>query len=158
MTLEKLVVHRTSHAADAAAVPDRGSNAELVSALLVLARALPPGSSVPVPRETLLKLLEPRLSGDHTISGEPLAPPTWRERIWTCPAETRLGVRDVAEALKRPVSWVYRAVSLWCYSKANDGTRLKTRRLDAPLPHERLSGELVFRAGRVREWIESSSC
>jgi len=65
---------------------------------------------------------------------------TWRERLWTCPPDTRLGVREVAEALGRPKSWVYRAVA--------------SARGVHRLPAARLNGELVFEAGAVREWIE----
>jgi hypothetical protein len=64
---------------------------------------------------------------------------TWRERLWTCPPETRLGVREVADALGRPSSWVYRSVS------AKRGT--------CRLPARRLDGELVIEAGVVREWV-----
>ena len=30
------------------------------------------------------------------------APATWRERLWTCPPDTRLGVAELSEALGRP--------------------------------------------------------
>jgi hypothetical protein len=55
-------------------------------------------------------------------------------------AETRLGVREAAEALGRPVSFVYRHTS----EKAAGGARL---------PHRRLDGELVFVAGELRSWL-----
>jgi len=64
---------------------------------------------------------------------------TWRERLWTCPPDTRLGVREVAEAVGRPRSWVYRA----CAAKRGPG-RLRARRLD---------GELVLLASEVRDWL-----
>ena len=64
---------------------------------------------------------------------------TWRERLWTCPPQTRLGVPDVAEALGRPKSWVYRATAA-----ARGPRRLPARRLD---------GELVLEAGDVRVWV-----
>lgn len=65
---------------------------------------------------------------------------TWRERLWLVPSETRLGVREVAEALGRPASWVYR--------------RTSEKSEKAPLPHRKLDGELVFMAGELRAWIE----
>ena len=65
--------------------------------------------------------------------------PTWRERLWTVPPETRIGVRELAEALGRPKSWVYRRT-------APHGER-------APLPHRKLDGELVFIVGEIRGWL-----
>jgi len=72
----------------------------------------------------------------------PAAPQTatWRERLWTAPAEARLGVPEAAEAVGRPVSWVYRHTS----EKAAGGERL---------PHRKLDGELMFTAGELRMWI-----
>jgi len=77
---------------------------------------------------------------------EPLPPaavlpvePTWRERLWTAPAETRIGVRELAEAVGRPRSWVYRRT-------APSADR-------APLPHRKLDGELVFVVGEIRAWL-----
>lgn len=67
--------------------------------------------------------------------------PTWRERLWTAPAEARLGVVEVAEAIGRPKSWVYRHTS----EKAAGTDRL---------PHRKLEGELLFVAGEVRAWIK----
>ncbi len=67
------------------------------------------------------------------------APADWRECLWTCPEETRLGVREVAEALGRTKSWVYR--------------RTGERSAKARLPHRKLDGELVFTAGELRKWI-----
>jgi predicted DNA-binding transcriptional regulator AlpA len=102
----------------------RRSAAELVAWL----QAAPAGVLVPV------ELVRPLLNG--APSPAPTGPATWRERLWTCPEETRLGVREVAEAMGRPASWVYRAVA---------------RERD-PLPMRRLDGELVFAAGDVRAW------
>jgi predicted DNA-binding transcriptional regulator AlpA len=67
-------------------------------------------------------------------------PTTWRERLWTVPAETRLGVVEVAEALNRPRSWVYRHTS--------------TRTGLSRLPHRKLDSELEFLAGEIRKWIK----
>jgi len=67
------------------------------------------------------------------------APKSWAERLWTCPPETRLGVRELAEAFGRPRSWVYRHVS----PKGDL----------APIPHRRLDGLVVFTAEDVRNWL-----
>ncbi len=63
---------------------------------------------------------------------------TWRERLWLVPAETRLGVHEVCEALDRSQSWAYRRTG----AKAKD-----------PLPHRLMDGQLVFTAGELRTWI-----
>lgn len=68
----------------------------------------------------------------------------WREKLWACPAETRLGVRELAEALGRPKSFVYRLTSI---TAARAG---KT-----PLPHRKLDGELVFVAAEIRAWLSA---
>jgi predicted DNA-binding transcriptional regulator AlpA len=67
---------------------------------------------------------------------------TWRERIWTVPAETRLGVVEMAEAIGRPKSWVYRHTS----AKAGQ----------PQLPHKKLDGELTFVAGEIRTWLREN--
>lgn len=69
--------------------------------------------------------------------GEPLEV-TWRERLWSAPAETRMGVPELCEGLGRSKSWVYHRT----------GERARDR-----IPHRRLDGELVFTAGEVRAWI-----
>ena len=56
------------------------------------------------------------------------------------PAEVRLGVAEVAEALGRPKSWVY----------ARTGPKAEN-----PLPHRKLDGSLTFTAGEVRAWIRA---
>ncbi|GIW51201.1 MAG: hypothetical protein KatS3mg081_0556 [Gemmatimonadales bacterium] len=102
-----------------------------------IAETLPPGATLTLPRDALLRLTE---EAAVTPARNGNAAPTWRERLWTCPPETRLGVLEVAEALGRPRSWVYRAVSP---SRGRDR-----------LPAKRLDGELVFEAGAVREWVK----
>ncbi len=76
----------------------------------------------------------------------PTAPPamlpaevSWREKLWTCPPETRLGRRELCEAVGRPPSWVYRAI--------------RRNGASPPLPHRKLDGGLVFVAGEVRQWL-----
>jgi predicted DNA-binding transcriptional regulator AlpA len=70
---------------------------------------------------------------------QPHTPETWRERLWTVPADTRLGVRELVEATGRSRDWVYRHT-------AASGTATR-------LPHRTLDGELVFLAGEVRGWL-----
>lgn len=67
---------------------------------------------------------------------------TWSERLWVVAPETRLGVREAAEALGRPLSFVYRHTS----AKAAGADRL---------PHKKFDGELLFVAGELREWIRA---
>ena len=66
-------------------------------------------------------------------------PPTWREKLWTVPPETRIGVAELCEATGRTKSWVYRNTS----EKAT-GPRL---------PHRLMGGELVFVVGELRQWL-----
>lgn len=67
-------------------------------------------------------------------------PESWREKLWTVPADTRMGVREVAEAIGRKERWVYDHTSPTTADR---------------LPHRRLGRILVFRAGEVRTWIRS---
>ena len=64
-------------------------------------------------------------------------PATWRAMLWTVPAETRLGIAEVAEALGRPRSWIY----------------ARTGSAENSIPHRKLDGGLVFTAGELRTWI-----
>lgn len=68
---------------------------------------------------------------------------TWRERLWLAPAETRIGVQELMEAMDRPKSWVYRHTS----EKAAESAGVEV------IPHRRLDGSLVFIVGEVRAWI-----
>ena len=96
----------------------------------------PPGTSMPA--SALVELLD-GLDEAPLVKVEPKAivDASWRERLWTVPAETRLGVADVAEALGRPKSFVY----------------ARTGNSEHPLPHRKLDGSLVFTAGELRAWI-----
>lgn len=64
---------------------------------------------------------------------------TWRERLWTCPPDTRLGRAELLEALGRSESWLYR--------------RTGRKAMCARIPCRRRDGELVFLAGEVRAWL-----
>jgi hypothetical protein len=107
-------------------------------------QAAPPGTTVPAlaMAERLALLVEGQNGGSNPRVEVPdprAGVPTWREKIWTVPVETRLGVREVAEAIGRPRSWVYR--------------RTGGKSPKAQLPHRKLDGELVFVAGELREWL-----
>src|SRR3990172_3558261 len=101
--------------------------------LLGWCRLAPPGTSLDA--GGLASVLTD-LAGDVRLredvnDGSP-EPESWRSKLWTVPADTRLGVAELAEALGRPRSFVYAHTS----AKAEDR-----------LPHRRLDGILVFRAG-----------
>lgn len=110
-----------------------------------VAELLPHSASITLARAELLALLEDQeaTSGPAPapVRGDASAPRSWQERLWTAPAETRLTVADVCEALGRPKSWAYRHTS-----PASGLPRI---------PHRKLDGELVFLAGELREWIKS---
>lgn len=63
---------------------------------------------------------------------------TWREKLWIVPAETRIGVRELEEALDRPKGWIYKRTSA------------------GELPHRKLGGALAFVVGEVRTWIRET--
>jgi predicted DNA-binding transcriptional regulator AlpA len=99
------------------------------------AELLPEGTSLTLPRDSLLAALASTMPEPAPES--PAA--TWRERLWTCPPETRLGVVELVEAIGRPKSWIYR------HTSAKSGLEL--------LPHRLLEGALVFTASDIREWV-----
>lgn len=113
-----------------------------IPAFVALLRQMPPGTLLTAAGivETLeqmdsapvqaVALVQP-----PTSSG----PASWREKLWTVPAETRLGVVEVAEACGHPRSWVYRRTGERCGA--------------GRIPHRRLDGELVFVAGELRAWL-----
>jgi hypothetical protein len=106
---------------------------------------LPDGAAVTLPADAVRVWLEdePGIPAPVAIVAEP---ETWRCRLWTCPADTRLGVRELAEALDRSPDWVYRATN----------RKLSEARGRAPLPCSRLDGVLVFTAQCVRRWLPSA--
>jgi hypothetical protein len=99
---------------------------------------LPPGTMIPA--AWAAEVLASLPAEAPNASAEPI-PQTWRERLWLVPGGTRLGAREAAEAVGRPVSWVYR--------------RTGAKSQKAPLPCRRLDGELVFTAGELRAWMDS---
>lgn len=105
-------------------------------------RGAPPGTTILA--AALLDLLEEDGADAAPVTpaaGLELRPEdlTWRERLWIVPAETRLGTREVLEAMGRSRSWLYGQLG-----EEREGTRL---------PHRKLDGELVFTAGEIRTWI-----
>ena len=67
------------------------------------------------------------------------AEPTWREKLWTAPAESRIGRDELLEAVGRPASWLYRHTS-----QKGDCARI---------PHRKMDSELVFVVGEIRQWL-----
>ena len=109
-----------------------------VAEFVVWLRGAPPGTTLSA--ESVLAVLEADAPPQFAASIAPVSSLiSWRERLWTVPPETRLGVIELSEALGRAKSWTYRHTS---------------RRSGLPrIPHRRLDGELVFVAGEVRAWI-----
>lgn len=92
-----------------------------------------------IPAEEVIRRLPP---AESEVSPPPPGPvevsaASWRERLWTVPAETRLGLEEVCEAIGRSPSWIYHRTS----AKAEN-----------LLLYRKLDGTLVFTAGEVRAW------
>lgn len=106
---------------------------------------LPAGASLTLSRDDLLCALGPAersVENPDERTRVPEPAPTWREKLWTVPPETRLSVPEVAEAIGRPVSWVYRHTS---------------EKSGLPrLPHRKLDGELAFVATDLRQWLRAN--
>ena len=98
-------------------------------------RQAPPGTMVPAAE--IAQLLTDAETAEEQPENAALV--TWRERLWTCPPNTRLGTAEILEALGRSESWLYR----------HTGPKAKYARI----PCRRLDGELVFVAGEVRVWL-----
>lgn len=80
--------------------------------------------------------LDGRTDGSGDREGEEMVPKSWHERIWTAHSDIRLDVEQVAEAVNRPKSYIYKQVS------------------EGNIPHRKDGGVLVFRVGEIRQWIE----
>ena len=65
----------------------------------------------------------------------------WNALIWVVDPETRLNVKEAAQALGRPVSFLYRHTS-------QNGT-------GEAIPCTREFGRLTFTAAGLREWMRS---
>ena len=118
---------------------------ESLPSLLAWLRAAPAGTVMPC--DSVLNVLErldhaPSLQADQESSSQGSAVDAgWREKIWTAPAETRLGIAEAAEALGRPRSFIYR--------------RTSAKSSLSRIPHRKLDGGLVFLAGELRSWLAS---
>ena len=102
----------------------------------------PEGTTITV--STLARLLEALEPEEDQSDARPVElleaePESWRSRVWSVPAETRLSVDEVAEAVGRSKHWVYRATS-----EGKGRERLPARKLD---------GRLEITAGELRAWI-----
>lgn len=75
---------------------------------------------------------------DAELSGGARPRPSWAERLWTAPTETRIGLPEVVEAMGVSESWIY------------SRTRADA---DDPIPHRKLGGGLRFRVGELRAWV-----
>jgi hypothetical protein len=91
-----------------------------------------------MPARAVLALIREVVPSED-VGAAPAEPPaaTWRERLWTAPAETRLGLKELSEAIGRPKSWIYKRTS------QKGGLE--------QIPHRRLDGVLIFLAGEVRQ-------
>jgi predicted DNA-binding transcriptional regulator AlpA len=100
----------------------------------------PDGTSIPA--ASMHRLLSEMTDAEPDVPVPAAAPDpvasSWRTRLWTVPAETRLTLPEAVEALGRSRSWVYKRT----------GPKSPER-----LPCRRLEGELEFVAGELRQWI-----
>lgn len=110
--------------------------------LAAIVEPLPPGAAVTLPVEAVRAWIEEEGSEVDEPTPPPSvegAPESWREKLWIVPAETRIGIGELAEALNRSRSWIYKR------TMANAGP--------GRIPHRKLDGELVFVVGEIRAWI-----
>jgi len=104
-------------------------------------RAAPPGTILD--SSSVLELLEPLVDeAPHPMTARATAS-TWRERLWTVPSDTRIGVTELSEAIGRSASWIYR--------------RTGPSAGEECIPHSKLGGELVFIVAEVRDYLRCRS-
>ncbi len=118
----------------------------LTERLRVLADTLPDDATVTLGVGTVRGWLSDEPSAAPPSLATPVEKAGWRERLWTCPPDTRLGVKEVAEAVGRSVDWTYRACSTAHAAEHGRG----------PLPYSKIDGVSVFAAGTVRDWLQAS--
>lgn len=102
----------------------------------------PPGTSLDAAE--LVRLLDQfggEIEDRQELAVVEPAPPSWREKLWTAPAETRIGRTELLEAVGKTESWLYRHTA----EKRKPGT--------PRIPHRKLDGELVFVVGEIRAWL-----
>jgi len=104
--------------------------------------AAPPGTLVPVDYVTHALDDPDDDPTSETQRDTNLGPPSWRERLWTVPPDTRIGATELAEALGVSRKWVY--------------ARTSTRGDRRPIPHRKIDGLLFFRVGDVRAWLDDT--
>ena len=107
-----------------------------LNSLIAWLRDAPTGTTVDA--AVIAARLE-RWTGFPDAASVDTAEPTWREKLWTAPAESRIGRDELLEAVGRPASWLYRHTS-----QEGDCARI---------PHRKMDGELVFVVGEVRKWL-----
>lgn len=95
-------------------------------AIAAMLRAARP-SAAPSPPQLMLSTPDP---------AEAIVRTSWRERLWTCDAATRLSLAEAAEALNRSTSWVYKL----------------TAAREIPFRRDGEAGNIEFVAGELREW------
>jgi hypothetical protein len=118
----------------------------LAARLRAIVDALPPGAAVTLPADALRGWLDEEPDEAPVPQPAPEEPESWRTKLWAVPSDTRLHVREVAQAAGRSRDWAYRAC---------DRKRAAQRGRE-PLPCSRIDGQLVFHAGAVRDWLRAS--
>lgn len=119
-----------------------------------VSRGMDPNAPVPVPAGVLLGIVGEEGAEEEAPRAAPAvtgaAPAeTWREKLWSVPAETRIGVAELAEALTGDPSkrhFIYKRTSE--KGTGEDGFK--------PIPCRKRDGALVFVVGEVRQWIRDS--
>ena len=107
-----------------------------LNSLIAWLRDAPTGTTVDA--AVIAARLE-RWTGFPDAASVDTAEPTWREKLWTAPAESRIGRDELLEAVGRPASWLYRHTS-----QKGDCARI---------PHRKMDSELVFVVGEIRQWL-----
>ncbi len=121
------------------AVDMNGACPRTMADLATWLRGLPEGTSLPARgvADYLEGLVGKPVQAVPTADSQPRLP--WAALLWLVPPATRVGIAELAEAVGRPKSWVYRHTS-----QTGECPRL---------PHRKLDGELVFVVGEVRPWL-----
>ena len=103
---------------------------------------IPAGGMITLHVDTLRKWLDEHPERPAAPGGTAdERPASWRERLWEVPEQTRIGVEELAEAIGKSTSWVYKQTS-----RSAPG---------ATLPFRKMGGDLVFVAGEIRAWLET---
>lgn len=120
----------------------RSNTPQTIAELRLWLGRAPEGTTLPA--ATVAALLDgcedgPEPTSPPSAESVEAAPETWRVKVWTVPADVRIGKHELLEAVGRSESWLYRHTS----AKA-----------DHRIPHRKLDGELVFVVGEVRAWLK----